>query len=270
MDRQYKEELIMTESFNIPAGAQSFAPGAIMSEKQVIDASRVIPGLVTNAAPADNAVKGPEVGKTIDLSGDKQEPTDQPSTETSKNCPACGVTLNDPYELKPTEEEKDMWLRHILGEPRFIRTFTLFSGKVAVSFRSRTSTENDVIYNQLTNEVKDGLITEFGGIMSPAYYARMNRLMMMYSLKSVELRDKSEPRITDYPEITDKAYPKTDDKDERPLVVRAEAKLFGNSMFSEGLLSAISTAHRRFESLIAVLIRHSDDPDFWNPAGIDT
>ena len=267
----------MLDKFTVPVGAQPFAPGSIVPStalnensntvgKSEVDPSRIIPGLNMEQAPADIASPGLKIDKIVDLTGERPATADVPR-EPIKSCPACGALLEDPSEVLPTDEDKDAWLRHVLGETRFVRTYTLFGGKVEITFRTRTSAENDIIFNQLSDEVRAGEINEFGGIMSPAYYARLNRLMLMYSLKGVEFRDKTEPIGHTYPEVTDAAYPKADDKDERPLVVRAHDKLFGGPGLSAGLLAGMQTVHRRFESLVVTMTRHADDPGFWDPAG---
>ena len=77
-------------------------------------------------------------------------------------------------------------------------------------------------------------------------------------------------KVVDYPEVTETAYPKAASDDVMPLLVRAYNKVLGANTLPEGLVAAISTSHRRFEALIAVLTRHSGDPDFWQPTGKGT
>jgi len=229
------------------------------------DPSRLVAGISgLQSTPKPAVPAGVEPAKVVDLTTDKVDKTpDKAETDPIKTCPACGILLSDDGELKPTDIEKDRWLRHILGEPRFIQTFKMFGGRVAVTFRSRTTAENDMIFNQLTDEVKSGDISEYAGIMSPAYYTRMGRFILAFSLVSVETLEKDVPQIVSYPEVSEKAYPETSKDDQRPLVVRVHDAI--TTSRSEGQLGAILVAHRRFESLVATLMRHSDDPDFWNP-----
>ena len=265
----------MAESFKIPAGAQPFTPGSIVPEKQGMehmtlapDMSRTVSGLASNLKQqTPDVMQGPEIGKAVDLSG---EPKVEDKPEPIVVCPGCGATISDPSEIVPSEESKTVWLRHILGEPRFTQVFSLFGDKVSVSFRSRTMAENEAIYNQITAEVKSGEIETYGGIMSPAYYARMNRLMLLCSLQAVEYLNTGSVKVVDYPEVTEAAYPKAASDDVMPLLVRAYNKVLGANTLPEGLVAAISTSHRRFEALIAVLTRHSGDPDFWQPTGKGT
>ena len=244
------------DTFNTPT---AFAPGSIVSGTQLKDALVSGVGGLPNA-PDVQSVAGVSAAKVVDLIADK--PEEKKTADAIKMCPACGVILSNADELVPTDVEKDRWLRHILGELRFTQTFQLFGGRMSVTFRSRTTAENDIIFNQLTDEVKEGVIAEYGGVMSPAYYTRMNRFMLTFSLVSITTNDTATPMVTTYPEVTEEAYSK-DEKDGRALIVRAHDKI--TLARPAGQLLAILTAYRRFESLMAVLMRHSDDPDFWGP-----
>lgn len=245
--------------FSMNPGQPAFTPGAVLSNSQVA-------GIVSDLPKAAPSLAAPPVvaEKTVELD---KEPEEKAGSETIKMCPSCGVLLSEENEIKPTELEKDRWLRHILGEPRFEQTFTLFGGRLAVTFRSRTTVENDIIFNQLTEEVRSGEIAEFAGVMSPAYFTRMGRLMLTYSLVSLETFEGSVGKLTSYPVVTEATYPATV-MDKRLPLLRAHDIVTVER--SEGQLSAILVAHRRFEALIQTFMRHSDDPDFWRPIGTDT
>lgn len=253
----------MTDKFSIPPAATPFMPGAILPVDgiaQRVDPARTVPGTVGQlpAAPAstDGGVQ-PET--VIKLEEDKPVET---KPEDLKVCPACGVVLGDLTELHPTDDEKQRWLRHILGEPCFTRTFNMYDNNVSVTFRTRSTAENDLIYKQLMLEVDNGELTLSAGMASPAYFNRMSRLMFLCSLMELEVRT-SPPRRSMYPAITEENYPVIDPQDKRTLLQRAYDKIMPN--ITEGLLAGMMMEHSRFEATVATLIRHSNDTDFWRP-----
>lgn len=217
------------------------------------------------AAPHTNVIE-PDV--RIDLTADGNKPEPRPEVKLVF-CPACGASLDrDTREVVPTADEKLRWIRHVLGEPRFCGVYSLFGGKAKIVLRSRLTRENDLIFEQLSDEVRAGLMPEVPAFASPAYVARMHRLMLAYSLASLEFDtgDKVKIAIHKFPDVTDDVYPpETKDGVRWRAVAVAQDRVVAS--LSEALLSGVLAVHRKFEMLMTALIRHTEDPDFWLPAG---
>jgi len=262
------------DDFPSPPAAEPFTPDAIDQEPEK-DRSRTIPGLqvaTPGAEAPDNKVSpeevGPEVGKTVSLDSEPED--DKPGDEAKEpvtHCPACGCDIYANAAIIPTDEEKTRWLRHMLGEERFSSEFELLGGRVTVKFRTRLTKENDEIFNQLGDDISNGLIPEAPAFGSPAYIARMQRFMFVCSLERLDrqLDENTAPKSMTYPLITADAYPAEDGT--RPILT-AHDRITGE--MDEGFLGALMAAHRRFESLTVELLRHSEEADFWKPAGETT
>lgn len=64
-------------------------------------------------------------------------------------CPQCGHDQSKTDVVEPQLEDKQMWLRHILGGERFTRAYPLFGGSLIIRLRSRSVAEEDLITEQL-------------------------------------------------------------------------------------------------------------------------
>ena len=108
--------------------------------------------------------------------------------------------------------------------------------------------------------------TEAPYFSSPAYVARLNRLMLATSLQRIRKvsadADKAPDDITDYPEVTEKTYPVG--KDMVTPVGRAHETILQG--MDESMVAVLMTLLRRFDALTGTLVNRSSDPDFWTPA----
>ena len=186
----------------------------------------------------------------------KEQPeVKQDSSIEAKICPHCGLEYNKALVVaEPSRDDKTVWLRHILGEPRFTKEFVELGGKLKVVLRSRTTEENDQIFAQLEDDIKNGVISDAPIAVNAAYIHRMQRLMLACSLKSI-----SPIHENDYPVITSKDY---SDPTKRAVVV-AHDKLI--APMSEGMLAILLACIKKFESITRVLIMHTEDENFWQP-----
>jgi hypothetical protein len=224
---------------------------------------RMVSGLVTEKAPEQQAEESIKPDQNITLS---EEPKDAAEKEKkTESCPACGCTLVD-NKVEVTYEEKTKWLRHILGEAKFTKDYSMFGGRIRVRFRSRSMAENDAIFNQLTEDIRNEKIPEAPAFASPAYVTTMYRYMLAVSLEKLEKRspDGKAPSIQVYPDMTN--LPLAKDGDTRSAVTRMHDDTIVG--MDEGFVAALMATHRRFENLVSELIRHGEDPDFWGPIGV--
>lgn len=67
-------------------------------------------------------------------------------------CPCCGIPLDEPYiPSKITDEDRSLFLQHVLGGSRFYKKYPLWGGQVVVTLKSMTPEEErlfDEAYNQ--------------------------------------------------------------------------------------------------------------------------
>ncbi|RIZ71256.1 MAG: hypothetical protein D0530_04840 [Methylococcales bacterium] len=177
----------------------------------------------------------------------------------TRACPHCGLQYQKATALDaPSESDKMAWMRHILGEPRFTKEFVEMGGALKIVLRSRTTEENDQIFSQLEDEVKSGVIATAPLMYNPGYMLRMQRLMLVCSLKRT-----TPLRQADYPELVKAAEYKDADGKRRNIVVAHDLLING---MSEGLLSILLACQKRFDAICRTLIMHTTDENFWKPA----
>jgi len=251
--------------FKVPAPAEPFTPGAIAEDTPAADFGHKVAGVGMQKPPEPAAPIAVMPNKQIDLTDDEAAPELEPDDLEVKHCPACGFEFDVKGEPQVTDMEKRRWLRHVLGEDRFTRVHELFDGALTVTFRTRTTAENDEVFNQLTLDIRDGTIPEAPAFASPAYIARMCRYLLTVSVESIARIDpegKMPVKTTNYPEVNGDNYVTKDG--EKPIVV-AHAEIL--SPMSEALVASLLNEHKNFEATVGTLIVRSNDPDFWKPAG---
>lgn len=74
-------------------------------------------------------------------------------------CPCCGIPLNVPYTpSKITDEDRSLFLQHVLGGTRFYKKYPLWGGQVTVTLKTLTPEEErlfDEEYNRYLIENQD-------------------------------------------------------------------------------------------------------------------
>jgi hypothetical protein len=203
-----------------------------------------------------------QADKTVDLRGEaaavQAEAPQEVQEVELRNCPNCSADLYNYIERPVSEEEKQRWLRYVMGERRFSKVFTLFGGKVKVTLRSRTLEESDAVFAQLKAEVKDGEQP-----MDPKTVFRTQCYFLGCCLERIEGRNEGLPGGEGFPEL--EAYESEGDVG-RVLQMYNKVIKPMDEPFVGTLLKCLSD----FDNLMTVLMNHSDDTDFWCPVGEDT
>jgi hypothetical protein len=268
--------------YSIPAGAKPWVPDGDTppdpeKPEKVEDASRKVAGL--SVLPAEPQIKPEEDAPTpkevVSLEDDGADDDKSPAAGPEENqmCLACGSRMTpDMRGIDITEEDKNRWLRHILGEERFRQTYSVFNGRLQITFRSRTTQENDMLFKQMTHEINNNKLPEAPYFSSPAYVARMNRLMTILSLENITKYVKDdkgdvEAHPVAYPFVTEEEYSIKDTEYHTPLA-KAHADILTD--MDESLVAVIMTLLRRFDVMVSTLVMHSSDADFWTAAGAES
>jgi hypothetical protein len=212
--------------------------------------------------PGD-ADAAPKADKTVDLrkgAADVQaEKPQEALTEVElRFCPNCSTDLYNYVERPVAEEEKQRWLRYVMGEKRFTKVFKLFDDKVKITLRSRTLEESDAVFAQLKAEVKDG-----ADPIDPKVVFKTQCYFLACCLQRVEGRSDGLPGGEDYPEMG--SYTEAENG---PSIVELYNKVI--RPLPEQFVGVILKCLSDFDNLMTVLMNHSGDPDFWSPVGEDT
>jgi hypothetical protein len=208
------------------------------------------------------AEAGPQIGKTIKMP-DSGEPETEVDDEAKKDfCPACGTNLKLLKEREVDDEDKNRWLRHILGEGRFSKTYDLYGGQIIITLQTRTVSELEAVFEQLKREpvVTDGTLLG----VEPEFLSKLNGYMLVYALESV-----SGVEVPPYKAVTEENYPAEGDDDKISLPV-ARAYRERLASLSPALLASMGDCLVDFDHLTTTLRQHGADSDFWLTTGEST
>ena len=195
------------------------------------------------------------------------QPTPQPQLELTELerslfpppvCVHCGWPSDQPDEIEVTDKDKLAYLTMFYGRPttRFHREFKLLGGHVTVVFRSLTSAEEDIAFQQLEIDTR--------GDNPPTPLMRVHKLQryqFAMALDSVAWRNSG---MRKFPAVT--LLPVPPDSAETVLIGLLRA-LDTHVMPEAGLRKAFMTAFMRFQNLIEKLEANVTTESFW--AGID-
>ena len=240
-------------------GPAEFDPEAFMSrtqEKPLTDeeVKRVQDSLNEIHNTGDKAVapswEGPNLTKA---SSDVVEAT-KPAY-----CPNCHFNLSNQVEDIPITDKRE-FLRSVLANRSFTKTYVLLNGKVSITFRARTTAVDLLIEKQLQMDMAN---KRFVPAADPEwnkhyYMNRMSKLWLTASLVSY-----APSSMVDLPEMCTAAaihlYGGDDDRDTH--LSKAESKLFLSMPIA--VFNLISTTFMRFTGLLTRLTLAAESPNFW-------
>lgn len=185
--------------------------------------------------------------------------------EEPKTCPCCGWDVaKDPVEV--TEEDKANWLRSILGGGEFQKTFTLYGGKLKVTFRSRTMDDNNLVAEQLSLDSKSNkFLSDVPMISASLHQGRARRLSMACSFVGLSSSTFLAPTLNS--ENAKKIYGEKLSSNQN-VTAAAHDVLFGK--WPETLYSAVFSQYLKFESVCHRLMESSVSSDFWEGVEFST
>ena len=181
-----------------------------------------------------------------------------------QNCPHCGWDMGLPVIAEPTYDEKMGFLHSVLGQKTFTHQYELFGGRVIVRFRTLTTKEMDVIYNQVFQQRETGEISTIQD-----YWEKVNRYRLYLQLTYLSAVDGSfthtlpdgyssetNPHAESYydfePANPDDSY-----------LAEIEKHVLEEVLRTETIQRSINTMCARFNRLVGKLEAMIDNSDFW-------
>lgn len=217
-----------------------------MTEKLIME-DTPIPFSPDNIPDTGFIKAGKEDQKTEiqDIPEDKSEKVFESKTAI-KICPHCGMnTDTSPFD-EPTENDKQEWIRHIMGKNRFCKEYSLYGGKLKIAFKTRTVKENSEVYKYIRNQVNENKISDAPASVNPALMYYTTRANIVYSLDSLVVEGKAVDLI---------------DSDNFSLMENDLEEYLG--AFSQAQIELIVNYLVKFEELCKTLIRRAINPDFF-------
>lgn len=186
-------------------------------------------------------------------------PVEQPATgvaSTHTNCQRCAWPLDVPFEIVPTDKDKQGFMAGILGLGRFEKHYELLGGNLEVYFRSLSTAESTMIQKQLGAMVRSGEVIGDG-----EFWACLMEFRMVLSVSRLviggNVKYEAKPIIEwekDFPPV-DKILPTP--------IPRLADYFYEHCASQEPLRRILGQTHQEFQRLVEALEVMTNKSDFW-------
>lgn len=172
-------------------------------------------------------------------------------------CPCCGIPLNVPYKsAEITEEDRVLFLQHVLGGVRFYKKYPLWGGQVVVTLKTMTPEEErlfDEEYSRYCIENKDN----FNQMLVQRTFTRykMAGLLQRITFKG-DMRGKIEA-----PSLFDKQF---DSQNGESRVYNYLTKWYDTVVTSVEMQRALDSVLDKYLLDMDSLRKQLHNQDFWN------
>jgi len=201
-----------------------------------------------------------QAGQDLSESASKQVAPKEESV-LSKLCPRCGWDQVHTEVARPTDDDKQCFMRSILGLKRYEKQYSLVDNTLKVTFCALSVEEVDLILDQLREDGLPGPIAQTDpaiaskGAMSATELVVMhNRYRLVCSLKQLNTGTEN---IDFEPVFSGTVTP--DDRVILPNRLKDLMKRLGSEPLFMMLLNQSQLFHREVD----ILVQRADDPDFW-------
>lgn len=197
-------------------------------------------------------------------------------SELPAYCPRCFWDQHAPFEIDPTQEDKEAFIAAILGMQRMEKKYELLNGNCVVYFRSLLSDEVALLNEQLGWHIRRGEIVGDG-----EYFMWLMEYRLVMSLSRIVVGGKMIKSVltlaeyeAKYPDMFDRARSVFDEdgninaqpqKTKSPTGLYAMRHWFYKEVLTiEPVRRVVGQQHRIFQRLVEGLEARADSPDFWN------
>ena len=170
-----------------------------------------------------------------------------PTIPMLSSCPNCGWDLSKKDTLEVTEADKQMWVRHLFGVDRFIKSYPLYGGNIVAVLRTRRTQEQDFLVNRITEEKRSGKLT------AELVQYWLSRYALCLSLQSIRMGG----QVYEFPELVD-----ANGTLSMPANERFDKAIPAN--WPEGLTSALIHALTHFDVFTSRLTFMARDEGFFS------
>lgn len=180
-----------------------------------------------------------------------------------KECPNCGHDLLRPHPAEATVDDKLRWLVAQEGGLRFEKDYTLYGGRVVVTFRSLTAAEADMAFRQIA---VDGTRSVRASVPEPedTYWRNLLTYRLVMGLARIWTPTQGpqlNPPVAEW-EVEAGAYVAPNTKVSAILGPITEA------MFpTENVRRVIGAAFHEFQLLVERMEANAANDSFWNGIG---
>lgn len=243
---------------------QSFMESkALEEEAQINRTSKIEPKIIDikDAAEDQKIIAEAILNESKDLLAKMNDhPAETSSTTATTYCPYCSWDQKNKDIVAITDEDKQMWLRHIISGERFLKRYEVFGGAAILEFRSRLVSEQDAILEQLNLDTKAGTVAS-----QQEWVQTYTRYALTVSLSKLIT---GETNIKSFVEVikVDQVSTPYEIKNNKNIVgIAAQSKF---SLWNDTLFSVAISCIQQFDLLCARLQTLARDQDFFKiPSG---
>lgn len=164
--------------------------------------------------------------------------------EERQGCPRCGLSLKEKYEVEPTQEDIEEFLKCVLSGSVYTKEYDVFGGKLKVRLRTRLGAEDVLIKRALTEYFR-----ESQGVSETEVFAELMSYTLAVSLSSYGAQE--------YPSLPM----------ETPAVFKAAVAKRIESLPSQ-VQAFLKTLLQQFNVLTDKLTARAQDPSFWTGTAV--
>jgi hypothetical protein len=181
--------------------------------------------------------------------------------DAPKICPRCNYDCNHEFTATPTEEDRKNFLVALLSQKRFTKLVPIFNTGLTITFRTLTSKEAMLVFEQLTYDTKAGRVNT-----QAEYLAKLMDYRMCLSVEAIRAKDGRV--LAQVPELFDIPYdPPASGERETPLVPML-SYITTDVLTQEPIRRVAGQQQRQFQRIVETLEAQAAEPSFWQ--GIDT
>lgn len=237
---------------DLPPGISGADREAVLRQMQLSDQmanersqqSYVIDDRVSDVSAAASPVELP--------TGVVDEPPSAAATAPPVHiCKRCNWPSDIPFEVKPTDDDKRVFLIAMLGNTRFRKAYQLLGGMMAATFRSLSSRETMLLHAHLGEMVRS---SQSAGQVE--YIANMAEFRLVMSLESIVT---AAGVMYEAPDVFTWAK---DNKVEVDILPRFRDYMY-EKVVNEPVRIVIGETHQAFQRLVGLLETQASSEDFW-------
>lgn len=215
-----------------------------------MSAGKTTPDQGATSEKEDTAEKVPEPADTVEPEPSLRRPI----------CPICGWDRSKALKAEPTKEDKLEFIRAVLGERPFEKSFPLFGGEVVLYFKEPTAAASTLLRMEMEKRVQLGRYKSRDSIGIA--------FIQLRTLASLSKLVRKEGKTTSF-EVVERLI--------QALIVRNSVEVSDNGKtelenledklfmsMPESLVRACAISLQKFEDILAVLGSRANDPDFYS------
>ena len=149
----------------------------------------------------------------------------------------------------PTDEDKQVFFRALLGMNRYEKTFELFGGMLRATFVELTPDEEDHIFAELGKAQRNGVINT-----EEDWSVLFERLRMMHSIRKLTRSGAD-------------TYERNPDAEDLDKILYTSVEPFISQFSGSIVYRALMDASRLFRTQLELMVESAASPDFWKVDG---